>query len=145
MLLSHRDILSLWLFLYLKYNHNMTNKFKTTLIATFTCLLTACYSNTEKQNVGVATHNQSLSNNIPTKRINTTDCKDSDDWYLDGYRVGKSFTQQKNEMFNQRVNYCQFSIKQLPSHFKSNWERGFNIGINDNKQPSKRQAKKKKA
>ncbi|MGY4674895.1 hypothetical protein ACWIVU_04790 [Ursidibacter arcticus] len=125
----------------------MTNKFKTTLIATFTCLLTACYSSTEKQGVGVVTHNPHhlSSSNIPTKRINTTDCKDSDDWYLDGYRVGKSFTQQKNEMFNQRVNYCQFSIKKLPNQFKSNWERGFNVGINDNKQsPIKRRAKKKK-
>ncbi|STY61029.1 Uncharacterised protein [Mannheimia haemolytica] len=33
-----------------------------------------------------------------TKRINTMACQDNDDWYLDGYRVGKSFRehQQKN-------------------------------------------------
>lgn len=61
-----------------------------------------------------------------TQRINTTQCRDADDWYLDGYRVGRSFNSQRNQMLQQRMNFCQLS--QLPSQFRSNWERGFAIG-----------------
>lgn len=62
------------------------------------------------------------------KRINTTQCQDSDDWYLDGYRVGKSFSTQSQQMYQQRLNYCGYSIASLPSAFKSNWQRGFKQG-----------------
>lgn len=67
-------------------------------------------------------------NKVYTKRINTTECQDSDDWYLDGYRVGKSFKTQKQEMLQQRASYCGYTLKSLPTKFKANWERGFNIG-----------------
>ncbi|HGO5856393.1 Uncharacterised protein [Mannheimia haemolytica] len=66
---------------------------------------------------------------VVNKRINTTACKDSDDWYLDGYRVGKSFRTQKNQMLQQRSQYCGYNVKDLPSHYYHNWERGFRIGI----------------
>lgn len=69
-----------------------------------------------------------VSNRIETKRINTTECNDSDDWYLDGYRVGKSFATQKQQMFQQRVSYCRFTKTTLPTQFKQNWERGFSKG-----------------
>lgn len=65
---------------------------------------------------------------VQTKRINTTDCKDSDDWYLDGYRVGKSFRTQKEQMLQQRSQYCGYSVKQLPAQHRNNWERGFRVG-----------------
>lgn len=63
-----------------------------------------------------------------TQRINTTACQDPDDWYLDGYRVGKSFAHQKAQMLQQRLNYCHYNGTNIPSHFKTNWQRGFNIG-----------------
>lgn len=69
------------------------------------------------------------SNKVITKRINTTQCGDSDDWYLDGFRVGKSFRHQKEEMFQQRLNYCNYRVQSMPSQFKANWERGFRIGL----------------
>lgn len=60
-------------------------------------------------------------------RIDTTQCTDADDWYLDGYRVGKSFTAQKAAMYQQRLNSCQGKLAQ-PHQFQQNWEKGFNIG-----------------
>lgn len=71
-----------------------------------------------------------ITQNPSTRRINTTECKDTDDWYLDGYRVGKSFSKEKTQMLQQRMHFCQ--ISQLPSHFKQNWERGFTIGSREN-------------
>lgn len=59
-------------------------------------------------------------------RINTTACNDLDDWYLDGFRVGKSFRSQRNSMFQQRVAYCKGSG---PIGYQKNWERGFQVGI----------------
>lgn len=67
-------------------------------------------------------------NVVVNKRINTTACLDSDDWYLDGYRVGKSFRGQKNQMLQQRSQYCGYSVKGLPTEYLHNWERGFRIG-----------------
>lgn len=60
-----------------------------------------------------------------TKRINTTACNDADDWYLDGYRVGKSFPSQRKIMYQQRANYCKNNI---PARFKTNWESGYQMG-----------------
>lgn len=68
------------------------------------------------------------SHRVITKRINTTQCRDTDDWYLDGYRVGKSFHTQKAAMFQQRLNYCGYQSKNLPTHFQQHWEKGFKIG-----------------
>lgn len=84
------------------------------------------YSNnrkTKSQNKAQAT------NKTVTKRINTTQCHDSDDWYLDGYRVGKSFSSQSHQMYQQRLNYCGYSTASLPATFKNNWQRGFKRGI----------------
>lgn len=66
---------------------------------------------------------------VTNRRINTTQCTDSDDWYLDGYRVGRSFSAQKTQMLQQRMSYCQLS--QLPTHFKNNWERGYAVGYRE--------------
>lgn len=78
-----------------------------------------------------------------TRRINTTQCQDLDDWYLDGYRVGRSFTSQKEQMLQQRMSYCHFS--QLPAQFKNNWERGFSIGYREGNVPTKSPKGKKKS
>ncbi|VEI45921.1 Uncharacterised protein [Actinobacillus equuli] len=61
-------------------------------------------------------------------RINTTQCKDADDWYLDGYRVGYSFTAQKEAMYQQRVNYCKGMLSNA-NQFQQNWEKGFKVGV----------------
>ncbi|MDD0822953.1 hypothetical protein PTQ27_00485 [Mannheimia sp. AT1] len=74
-------------------------------------------------------HQKNIANNITTKRINTTQCKDSDDWYLDGYRVGKSFRSEKQKMLQQRSTYCGYTLSRLPSKYRKNWEQGFRIGI----------------
>lgn len=72
----------------------------------------------------------SMQGNRAEKRINTTDCNDSDDWYLDGYRVGKSFNKQKNEMFMHRMAFCEKTIhKKMPEKFKKNWLAGYKVGI----------------
>lgn len=65
-----------------------------------------------------------------TKRIDTTQCHDNDDWYLDGYRVGKSFKSQKQAMFTQRVVACGYQPQSLPAAYQQQWQRGFNIGAN---------------
>ncbi|MCK3654354.1 hypothetical protein A4G19_00790 [Pasteurellaceae bacterium Macca] len=66
---------------------------------------------------------------IDQRRINTTECQDKDDWYLDGYRVGKSFKTEKESMLTQRSQYCGYTTKSLPKSFKNMWEKGFNIGV----------------
>ena len=76
---------------------------------------------------------------VSTKRINTTQCKDNDDWYLDGYRVGKSFSSQKQQMLQERMSFC--NMNGLSAEFKHNWERGFAIGINENQSPRRKSRK----
>lgn len=90
----------------------------------------------KERNIGLNPTVKATQNKLPivnqtvvNKRINTTACKDSDDWYLDGYRVGKSFRAQKNQMLEQRSRYCGYNVKELPSHYYHNWDRGFRIGI----------------
>ncbi|MGX2949101.1 hypothetical protein [Frederiksenia canicola] len=112
-------------------------KFITTaiVVASMLTVLSGCRSNNL-----YATSNQA--ENIPhptlrptaqakTKRLNTIQCHDLDDWYLDGYRVGKSFAHEKHQMLQQRMHFCQFS--KLPQQFAMNWERGFHVGHHQNK------------
>lgn len=68
-----------------------------------------------------------LTTTVVTKRLNTAQCTEPDDWYLDGYRVGKSFTAQKNAMYAQRVNYCRGQISNV-HQYRQNWESGFRYG-----------------
>lgn len=96
---------------------------------------------TPPQGVGIAKGRTGATTTFQHKRINTTECKDSDDWYLDGYRVGKSFSTQKNEMFQQRVNYCRYTASTLPSQFKRQWEKGYAVG---NKGAAQSRSKSKK-
>ncbi|AHG86510.1 hypothetical protein F544_12820 [Bibersteinia trehalosi USDA-ARS-USMARC-190] len=85
------------------------------------------YLRTQPQ--AVATVHNKQTAKPTTKRINTTQCRDSDDWYIDGYRVGKSFANQQQQMYQQRLNYCGYTAASLPTHFKQNWQRGFHQGI----------------
>lgn len=113
--------------------------------------VTACSVQSERKNVSIAYGNGPMStlsshNSVMTKRINTTECQDSDDWYLDGYRVGKSFSTQKTQMLQQRMGFCRLSLETLPQQFKSNWERGFAVGNNENskiRNKQNRQVRKK--
>lgn len=73
---------------------------------------------------------QIIETQTQTKRINTTQCLDADDWYLDGFRVGKSFKTQKVAMYAQRVKFCQPTLKkEALKRFKQNWESGYQVGI----------------
>ncbi|MDO4698818.1 MAG: hypothetical protein Q4A60_09150 [Pasteurellaceae bacterium] len=83
----------------------------------------------ENQKPVVAKTAHKTTTTVTNKRINTTQCTDLDDWYLDGYRVGRSFSAQKAQMLQQRMSYCQ--LTQLPTHFKNNWERGYTIGYRE--------------
>ncbi|MFD1806987.1 hypothetical protein ACFSAV_11510 [Pasteurella oralis] len=64
------------------------------------------------------------------KRINTMACQDKDDWYLDGYRVGKSFRQHKQKMLAQRSTYCEQQTQQaIAQVFLISWENGYQQGL----------------
>ena len=72
------------------------------------------------------------------QRINTIDCKDLDDWYLDGYRVGKSFRNDKQTVLAYRLNYCQQKFqKSVDESFTAYWERGFAVGEKDVSKPAR--------
>ncbi|EFL79160.1 hypothetical protein [Actinobacillus pleuropneumoniae] len=81
------------------------------------------YSPSVKQDKKVA-----IKQSITHERINTTQCKDADDWYLDGYRVGRSFASQKAAMYQQRVSYCKGMLSHA-DQFQQNWEKGFKVGV----------------
>ncbi|WP_419853113.1 hypothetical protein [Actinobacillus pleuropneumoniae] len=81
------------------------------------------YSPSVKQDKKVA-----IKQSITHERINTTECKDADDWYLDGYRVGRSFSAQKEAMYQKRVNYCKGMLSNA-NQFQQNWEKGFKVGV----------------
>ncbi|QGM80620.1 hypothetical protein [Otariodibacter oris] len=93
-----------------------------------TTLLIGCNNFLPENYVKTNINNSHAINAIDHKRINTTDCKDADDWYLDGYRVGKSFSTQKKEMLDQRLGFCHLTSKKLPKKFRTNWEKGFSVG-----------------
>ncbi|QLB13610.1 hypothetical protein EV697_10554 [Bisgaardia hudsonensis] len=62
-------------------------------------------------------------------RFNIAECNDIDDWYLDGYRTGKSYSQYKEKMFSQRRNYCEESTgKKINKKFQKSWENGYKKG-----------------
>ena len=49
-------------------------------------------------------HRSPISVSKHVKRLNTTVCHDKDDWYLDGYRVGKDFqAQSQSQLKNKKV------------------------------------------
>ena len=48
-------------------------------------------------------HRSPISVSKHVKRLNTTVCHDKDDWYLDGYRVGKDFQAQSQSQLNNRT------------------------------------------
>lgn len=85
-------------------------------------VITGCSSFSDK-------YQKNIANNIITKRINTTQCKDVDDWYLDGYRVGISFHTEKQKMLQQRSAYCGYTLSSLPVKYRKIWEQGFGVGI----------------
>ena len=66
------------------------------------------------------------------QRLNTIDCKDSDDWYLDGYRVGKSFYDERDELLAYRVNFCEQKYRRpVDDSLTSFWFDGFAKGTQD--------------
>ncbi|OOF83135.1 hypothetical protein BKG93_10610 [Rodentibacter ratti] len=76
--------------------------------------------------------------NASTKRLNTADCNDADDWYLDGFRVGKTFSAYQQSLLQQRINYCQ-QYGGVSNGLKSAWMQGYKKGA-----PVQKQSKKKR-
>lgn len=122
---------------------------KSLILSLIALSLTACApdaNNHRYNDVGNGSYNVTKS----SKRLNTIDCKDSDDWYLDGYRVGKSFSQQKQQQFEHRVQYClQKTGKKISNNIKAYWEQGYKIGLKESGynqaiKKSKKSSKRKK-
>lgn len=87
-------------------------------------LLVAC-SNTNK--VGLSEQRKIFNINQQNKRINTAECQDIDDWYLDGFRIGKSFPEYKQKMLQQRIEFCEgFTGMKVSNPLIHSWENGFN-------------------
>ena len=61
------------------------------------------------------------------KRLNTTVCHDKDDWYLDGYRVGKDFQRKANLNWINELNFCG---RRVPEELRTAWFNGFDAGSN---------------
>lgn len=80
--------------------------------------------------------------NGSTKRLNTADCNDVDDWYLDGFRVGKTHSAYQQSLLQQRISYCQ-QYGSVSNGFKSAWMQGYKKGAPPaKKKPSKKKRKK---
>lgn len=79
--------------------------------------------------------------NASTKRLNTTDCNDADDWYLDGFRVGKTFSAYQQSLLQQRINYCQ-QYGGVSDGLKSAWMQGYKKGAPVQKKQGKKKRKK---
>ncbi|OOS00579.1 hypothetical protein B0187_01355 [Haemophilus paracuniculus] len=103
--------------------------FKFVFLMVTSALLLGCSSATSQVSTAQK-HNPIIDTATQTKRINTTQCLDADDWYLDGFRVGKSFKAQKTAMYAQRVKFCQPTLKKgALKQFKQHWENGYRVGI----------------
>ena len=70
-------------------------------------------------------HRSPISVTKHVKRLNTTACHDKDDWYLDGYRVGKDFQAQSQSQLNKRINFCG---RRVPEELRTAWFNGFDAG-----------------
>lgn len=62
--------------------------------------------------------------NDHSRRLNTAECQDADDWYLDGYRVAKTHGAYGQNLLNQRLHYCQ-SQGFATASLKNQWLQGF--------------------
>ncbi|WP_244149515.1 hypothetical protein [Rodentibacter genomosp. 2] len=79
--------------------------------------------------------------NASTKRLNTVDCNDVDDWYLDGFRVGKTFSSYQQSLLQQRISYCQ-QHGGVSNGLKSAWMQGYKKGAPVQKKQGKKKRKK---
>ncbi|WP_077581550.1 hypothetical protein [Rodentibacter caecimuris] len=79
--------------------------------------------------------------NASTKRLNTADCNDVDDWYLDGFRVGKTFSAYQQSLLQQRISYCQ-QYGGVSNGLKSAWMQGYKKGAPVQKKQGKKKRKK---
>lgn len=94
----------------------------------FICLLlSACSSQiaTREKN----DQSKTIYLNEQQQRINTIECQDFDDWYLDGFRVGKTFPSYKQKLLDYRINFCDQKLtEQQKQRFIQNWLNAFDIG-----------------
>lgn len=95
--------------------------------------LTACV-----QTQGRLSSRSPISVNGHIKRLNTIVCQDIDDWYLDGYRVGKDFPTYRENQLSQRIQFC----GNTTSAQREAWDKGYSVGY---KKVEKRYKKSKKS
>lgn len=112
----------------------------------FSALCGVVATNVSAEGVSITYHDSSVQGRSPfyvngsAKRLNTADCNDVDDWYLDGFRVGKTHSAYHQSLFQQRVSYCQ-QYGGVSNGFKSAWMQGYKKGAPPVK---KKQGKKKR-
>lgn len=58
------------------------------------------------------------------KRINTADCPDKDDWYLDGFTVTQKHPQHKEKLLKQRIDYCTKKFGPVSEEMIKEWHVG---------------------
>lgn len=93
-------------------------------------LLSAC---TQVSTIGTTEQPKTIYINDQQQRINTIECQDFDDWYLDGFRVGKTYPSYKQKLLNYRINFCEQKItEQQKQFFMQNWLKGFEVGLKPN-------------
>lgn len=88
---------------------------KKLMLASMILALSACVQHSTRSPISV---------NQYEKRLNTIVCHDVDDWYLDGYRVGKDYAKYSQSQLNQRIQYCDG----MTSTQRSAWFDGFSSG-----------------
>ncbi|MBS6026883.1 Uncharacterised protein [Haemophilus pittmaniae] len=65
---------------------------------------------------------QPFSINQYEKRLNTANCQDKDDWYLDGFKIAQDYPEYADKLLSQREDYCRYVTESL----RQAWYNGFN-------------------
>lgn len=97
--------------------------------------LTACVQSAHNE----TSSRKPISVNSHAKRLNTVACQDLDDWYLDGYRVGKDFSTYKENQLNQRGQIC----GGITAAQRNSWDNGYLVG--NKKDTKKKRTKRRRA
>ncbi|OOF38488.1 MULTISPECIES: hypothetical protein [Rodentibacter] len=99
--------------------------------------LTACVQTQEE----ILSSRSPISVNGHIKRLNTIACQDIDDWYLDGYRVGKDFSTYRENQLSQRIQFCGGTT----SAQREAWDKGYSAGYKKVEKQYKKSKKSRKS
>ncbi|OOF62750.1 hypothetical protein [Rodentibacter pneumotropicus] len=111
-------------------------KMKKIILSIIILTLTACV-----QTQGALSSRSPISVNGHIKRLNTIACQDTDDWYLDGYRVGKDFSTYRENQLNQRIQFC----GEATSTQRKAWGDGYLVGYKKVAKQNKKSKRSKKS